>query len=303
MNLPARPPGPAIPMNYPNSGFAPFPWPHYACYDPCPPGRSQIVGPYVPFPFTPYWRRVSLTQRGNVMSSNDVLNVCPPEAQSGKCKPWWLVRATGRDVVIEDDGESEEFDFPPFSSAPQFSMLKFEVELKEYGEHQTIVRADIGSRLNVSMGPTDLLWGYILVPDVQRYLEEGRPVPSPFDQQDFVAQSRIVSAAIQGSPVSFQARYTQSLFLTNDAGNPQPSFTLDLPPLAKQLQVFRDDTSNPAPTVTYIFKDEISSTLGQILVTDTEGVHEIPQNATQVTVAIDPESPDQIVTLVFLLGY
>lgn len=294
-------PGPAVPMNMGVSGFAQYPWPTYSCYDPCPSGSPKIVGPYVPMPYTPYWRRVNFSVRGRVLSTDDVLNVCIPDAQHGKCKDWWLVRATGRDVIDEIE-QGEDPDFPPFSSAPLNSMLKMEIVMKEYGGYQSSIVADIGSRLNVSMGPTDLLFGYILVPDVQRYLDEDRPVPAPFDTSNFAARSEIVPAAVKSSPIDFSARYTQSLFLTNDSDPPQGSITLDIPNAAKTLQVFQDDPSNPAPSVEYIFKAAIPNVHGRIVVDDTEGSHQVPQNATQVTVSIDGQSPPQIVTLVFLLG-
>lgn len=296
-------------------GFSAYPWLSYGCFDPCPDGQSVTVGPYVPFPFTPFWKKITspftITNKDGAarlrvgMGEGGLINICPPEWVPGYCKPWWIVKAFGFDNIIPVP-EDEDLEFlPNIESQQPFTMLKMEVRGYEYGQFRQRVVFDIGSRLDVTFGPTQRLEADILVPDVERYLGAGLVVPEPFASTNFAAQSKIVPSAVQGDPIGHSTgRYTQSVFLTDPA---QPTLTFDLPPAAKRVQVFVDDPTAPAPTVEFLLP--LPAPTPPIVVEtivvgpDTEGDHEIADNAKQVRVSIGAGEPDRIVTLVFDLSF
>lgn len=294
-------------------GFSAFPWLAYGCYDPCPDGQSALIGPYVPFPFTPFWKVATSPfivvnddknhgkGRIRATSGTGLINVCPPEDIPGSCKPWWVVKAFGFDQIVQ---ESEgEFDFPSseaITSGQAFTMLKMQVRGFEYGRYRSIVTFDIGSRMDISFGPAQRLEADILIPDVERYINEGFVVPEPFDDTNFAAKSKIIPSAVIGEPIGHSTgRYTQSIFLRDPD---QLSFTMDIPNGAKRVQIFVDNTTAAAPSIQFILPIVTATevVVGTAVVgPDTEGDHEIPDNAKQIRATIAGGAPQRIVTYVF----
>jgi hypothetical protein len=294
---------PAIPMNAPISGFAPYPYPSpFSCYDPCPSGNVRQVPQFTPFPFSPFWKR---TQTGNAVTGriattaalDDILGACLPGQSGGFCKQWWYLKAFGKDVVVDDEADLPNV-VPWTNLHSGHSMLKLEVLGRDGPVHHKFI-CDLGSRLDASIGPFDYVEAWVLVPDYAAYLSAGGLAPdSPFNAQAYFAKSVVVPSVVGAVPAGHQTlRYTQSLYFKTG----QTSWEIDVPPAAKSVQVFVNDQSDPTPVVSYILSASLPVVLGTINVGDTEEDHEIPDNASRIRVAWSTSSGPDVVTLVFRL--
>lgn len=277
-------------------GFSTTPTPSYSCFDPCPDGASEQVPEYIPYLFSPFYKRVKIPGRG----VDELFNVCiPKDTKGGYCKPWWFIKAFGFDEVIDTTDENAALPEVVPAGGDPYSMLKLEVIGTEYGKFKARFVFDIGTRFDISLGAYQRLTAHVLVPDLNAYRANGGFVSDtpPYNLQDFRAKSLIVPSAVGvDSTGGFRnGRYTQSLFLS---AADQASQMMALPNGSKEVIVWTDDGVS-APTLTFL------SPLGlpvAVTVPTLGAPVEIPDNADRVTVTIaGADAGPRVVTLIFRL--
>ena len=284
-NIPPVPPTSA-------RGFSTVPTAAYSCYDPCPDGASQQVPEYIPFPFTPFYKRVRIPAHG----VDSLINGCIPSWKGGYCKIWWFVKCFGYDVIRPED----EAEFLPEKVVPNgeaLSMLKLKVIGFEYGQYKAEFIFDIGTRIDVNLGAYQRLEAYVLIPDLPKYISEGGLLPeAPLDAQNYRAKSLVVPSAVGVEALGGfkNGTYTQSFYLV-DPG--QTTQIMDLPHGAKLVSVLTDDPTAATPILTYFLDKNLP-----IPVAVVEGGGTIPENSKQVQVGLGTgDMGPRVVTLTFLL--
>lgn len=273
-------------------GFSTVPTAAYSCFDPCPDGASLQVPEYIPFLFTPFYKRVRIPGYG----VDSLINGCIPSWKGGYCKIWWFVKCFGFDVIKSE----EEAEFLPAKVNPTgdaLSMLKLLVIGFEYGRYKAEFIFDIGTRIDVNLGAYQRLEAYVLVPDLDRYIQEGGVLPAdPLNAQDFRAKSLVVPSAVGVEALGGfkNGTYTQSLYL-HDVD--QPTQIMDIPHGAKLVSVLTNDPTAPTPILTYFLDPGLP-----IPVAVVAGGGTIPENSKQVQVAMGVgDAGPRVVTLTFLL--
>lgn len=276
-------------------GFNLGPFPTSSCYDPCPDGASEQVPEYIPYLFTPYYKRVIVPGRG----ADSLFNVCLPDYKGGYCKTWWFVKCFGYDVVIDTTEEPPPLPDEVSPFGVPYSMLKLEVIGTEYGRFQARFVLDIGSRIDVSIGAYQRLEAHVLVPDFEKYKEEGGFVSDnpPYNLQDFRAKSLVVPSAVGVEALGGFAngRFTQSLYLES---TDQPSQTMEIPAAAKSVHVM---SSDPTATIQLTFLSPLGTVVAAIEAAPGDHVV-LPDNADRVIASIGGGGTGPLVaTLIFHL--
>ncbi len=268
----------------------------YSCFDPCPDGASEQVGEYIPYLFSPFYKRFTVPARG----VDSLLNICIPQWQGGYCKTWWFVKCFGYDVVRDTtDEDAPALPADVFPEGIPYSMLKLEVIGTEYGKFKARFLFDIGSRIDVNLGAYQRLEAYVQVPDLQAYRDNGGYLDPnvPYNLQDFRAKSLILPSAVGVEALGGfrNGRFTQSLYLS---AADQPTQTMDIPAGSKQVHVMSDD---PATAQTLTFLSPMSLPVSVVLGTS-NSVIEIPDNADRVMVGLaGGDAGPRIATLIFRL--
>lgn len=150
---------------------------------------------------------------------------------------------------------------------------------------------DIGTGLDIPVGPTDTVEVDVLVPDPDS-------IPAVLPAEPSTANfNTLVQAAVFCAPcadLSWSGRFTQAVFV--QTGTPSALRRIEIKPEARKVQFFSDATGNQQPRFInlYDFNPAASADFGRAtwpMADFSSPIYDIPQGATHIELTASPANP------------